>query len=257
MFFSDALAVKDWGCNSIDVRTQTANFLIDAYHGRQPDKSYFVGRSTSGRQGMAMTQSFPFHYDGVVAGDAFFIPSDISLSETWSLQAITAISPTDPVTGKPQYHLSIPPADQQLFTTAILAACDAEDGLVDGVIEDMRKCDFNPATFVFPSTGPYGSIAPGEPLQCTGAKTPTCLSAGQVNATLKIAQGPRTFDGKRIVSPEGTSLSGYPFDGGFMQPQGISTRDIGTATTQPGNIGLGQASSRCSGLRRPTQRTTR
>ena len=239
MFFSDALAVRDWGYNSIDVTTQTTKFLIDTYYGRQPDKSYFVGCSTSGRQGMAMTQLFPDYYDGVIAGDPFFIPPDISLSETWSLQQITAISPADPVTGKPLYHLSIPPADQQLFTTAILAACDAKDGLVDGVIEDMGKCKFNPATFVFPSTGPYGSVAPGQPLQCTGAKTPTCLSVAQVNATLKIAQGPRTFDGRSIVSPDGTRLSGYPFDGGFMQPQGIPTRDIGSATTQPGNIGLG------------------
>jgi len=192
---------------------------------------------------MAMTQLFPSHYDGVIAGDPFFIPPDISLSETWSLQQIAAISPLapDPVTGgtKPLYHLSIPPADQQLFTTAILAACDAIDGLVDGVIENMARCKFDPATFVFPSSGPFGSIAPGQPLQCTGAKTATCLTPEQVNATKKIAQGPRTLRGKRIVTPDGTTLTGYPFDGGFMQPQGIPTRDIGTATTQPGNIGLG------------------
>jgi hypothetical protein len=239
MFYSDALAVRDWGYNSIDVTTQTTKFLIDAYYGRSPDKSYFVGCSTSGRQGMAMTQLFPTYYDGVIAGDPFFIPPDISLSETWSLEQITAISPTDQATGKPLYHLSIPPADQQLFTNAILAACDALDGLVDGVIEDMGKCEFDPATFVFPSAGPYGSIAPGQPLQCVGAKTPTCLTPAQVNATIKIAEGPRTSHGRKIVSPDGTKLSGYPFDGGFMQPQGIPTRDIGTATTQPGNIGLG------------------
>jgi len=244
MFFSDALAVRDWGYNSIDVTTRTTKFLIDAYYGREPDKSYFVGCSTSGRQGMAMTQLFPSYYDGVIAGDPFFIPPDISLSETWSLQQIAAISPPsapDPVTGiiRPLYHLSIPPGDQQLFTTAILAACDAIDGLVDGVIEDMARCKFDPATFVFPSSGPYGSIAPGQPLQCTGEKTATCLTPGQVNATKKIAEGPRTSRGERIVTPDGTTLTGYPFDGGFMQPQGIPTRDIGTATQQPGNIGLG------------------
>jgi Tannase and feruloyl esterase/Tannase-like family of unknown function (DUF6351) len=239
MFFPDALAVRDWGYNSIDVTTQTTKFLIDAYYGRHVDKSYFVGCSTSGRQGMAMSQLFPGHYDGVVAGDPFFIPPDISLSETWSLERIIDISPKDPVTQKPLFHLSIPPADQQLFTNAILAACDALDGLVDGVIEDMKICPFDPATFIFPSTEPYGSIAPGQPLQCIGAKTPTCLTPEQVNATKKIAEGPRTSSGQKIVSPDGTTLSGYPFDGGFMQPQGIPTRDIGTATVQPGNIGLG------------------
>jgi feruloyl esterase len=60
-----------------------------------------------------------------------------------------------------------------------------------------------------------------------------------VTATKKIAQGPRTSSGHRIISPDKTLPSGYPFDGGFMQPSGIPTRDIGTATSPPGNIGLG------------------
>ena len=237
MFFSDAQAVKDWAYNSIDVTTQTAKYLIDAYYGRLPEHSYFVGCSTSGRQGMAMFQRFPQHYDGVVAGDPFYLPPDISLSETWGLEHIIEISPI--VNGVPQYLQSFSLADQNLFTNAILAACDGLDGLVDGVIDNMAACTFDPATFVFPSTGVYGSIAPGMPLQCTGGKTPTCLTPAQVNATKKIAQGPRTSNGEPITSPDGTPLSGYPFDGGFMQPSGIPTRDIGTASSPPGNIGLG------------------
>jgi hypothetical protein len=236
MFFPDEKAVRDWAYNSIDTTTQTTKYLIDAYYGRAPEKSYFVGCSTSGRQGMAMLQRFPQHYDGVVAGDPFYLPPDISASETWGLQQIINIVPI--VDGVPQYTQSFPPADQQLFTNAILAACDAADGLVDGVI-DNAGCKFDPAKFVWPASGPYGSIAPGLPLQCTGAKTATCLTPAQVNATKKIAEGPRDSRGRKIVSPDGTPLSGYPFDGGFMQPQGIPTRDIGTATNPPGNIGLG------------------
>ncbi len=237
MFFSDSQAVQDWAYNSIDITTQTAKYLIDAYYGRAPARSYFVGCSTSGRQGMAMSQRFPQHYDGIVAGDPFYLPPDISLSETWGLEHIIAISPI--VNGVPQYLQSFTSADQNLFTNAILAACDHVDGLVDNVIDDMAACPFDPETFVFPSSGVYGSIAPGMPLQCTGEKTPTCLTPAQVNAAKKIAEGPRTSSGERIVSPDGTSLSGYPFDGGFMQPQGIPTRDIGTASSPPGNIGLG------------------
>jgi hypothetical protein len=237
MFFSDPQAVKDWGYNSIDITTQTTKYLIDAYYGREPERSYFVGCSTSGRQGMAMSQRFPQHYDGIVAGDPFYLPPDISLSETWGLEQIIKISPI--VNGVPQYQQSFPIADQQLFTNAILAACDALDGLVDGVIDNAAACKFDPATFVFPTSGPYGSIAPGQPLQCTGNKTATCLTPGQVNATKKIAEGPRTSNGERITSPDGTPLSGYPFDGGFMQPSGIPTRDIGNGNNPPGNIGLG------------------
>ncbi|HYX65183.1 MAG TPA: DUF6351 family protein [Burkholderiales bacterium] len=237
MFFPDAQAMKDWAYNSIDATTQTTKYLIDAYYGRLPEHSYFVGCSTSGRQGMAMFQRFPQHYDGVVAGDPFYLPPDISLSETWGLEHIIEVSPI--VNGVPQYLQSFTLADQNLFTNAILAACDHLDGLVDGVIDNMAACTFDPATFVFPTTGVYGSIAPGLPLQCAGDKTPTCLTPAQVNATKKIAQGPRTSSGEPITSPDGTPLSGYPFDGGFMQPQGIPTRDIGTPTSPPGNIGLG------------------
>jgi feruloyl esterase len=237
MFFPDAQAVKDWAYNSIDVTTQTAKFLIDAYYGQAPERSYFVGCSTSGRQGMAMSQLFPGHYDGIVAGDPFYLPPDISLSETWGLEQIISISPI--VNGAPQYQQSFSLADQNLFTNAILAACDQLDELVDGVIDNAAACKFDPATFIFPSSGVYGSIAPGMPLQCTGAKTALCLTPAQVTATKKIAQGPRTSNGDRIRSPDGTPLSGYPFDGGFMQPSGIPTRDIGAGNQPPGNIGLG------------------
>jgi feruloyl esterase len=237
MFFPDEKAVRDWAYHAIDITTQTAKYLINAYYGRPQEHSYFVGCSTSGRQGMAMSQLFPQHYEGIVAGDPFYLPPDISLSETWGLERVIDVSPI--VNGAPQYLQSFTLADQNLFTNAILAACDHLDGLVDGVIDNAAACHFDPATFVFPSTGVYGSIAPGQPLQCQGAKTATCLTPAQVTATKRIDQGPRTSTGRSIVSPDGTPLSGYPFDGGFMQPSGIPTRDIGTATSAPGNIGLG------------------
>jgi feruloyl esterase len=238
MFYPDKEAVQDWAYTSIDTTTQTAKYLIDSYYARPADKSYFVGCSTSGRQAMAMTQLFPTYYDGVIAGDPFYLPPDISLSETWGLEQIISISPKD-ANGNPIYTQGFPVSDQNLFTNAILAACDALDGSVDGVIDNRAACHFDPATFVFPSSGPYGSIAPGQPLQCTAAKTATCLSPAQVTAVKKIVQGPRTSKGNQIISPDGTLLSGYPFDGGFMQPSGIPTRDIGTAISPPGNIGLG------------------
>ncbi|HEY7239454.1 MAG TPA: DUF6351 family protein [Burkholderiales bacterium] len=241
MFFPDVKAVRDWAYHAIDITTQTAKYLINAYYGRPQERSYFVGCSTSGRQGMAMSQLFPQHYEGIVAGDPFYLPPDISLSETWGLERIIDVSTIN--NGVPDYLSSFPLSDQNLFTNAILAACDHLDGLVDGVIDNAAACRFDPETFVFPSTGVYGSIAPGQRLQCNsdsaGDKTPTCLTPAQVNATKRIDQGPRTSTGRRIVSPDGTPLSGYPFDGGFMQPSGIPTRDIGTATSPPGNIGLG------------------
>src|SRR5258708_13645279 len=105
------------------------------------------------------------------------------------------------VNGTPQYLQSFPLADQNLFTNAILAACDHLDGLVDGIIDNAAACKFDPATFIFPSSGVYGSIAPGMPLQCTAPKTPTCRTPPQPTATMKITQVPRTSNGDPITLP--------------------------------------------------------
>jgi Tannase and feruloyl esterase len=67
-FFLDPQAVTDHAYGSIDVTAQTAKFLIDAYYGQAPDRSYFVGCSTGGRQGMVFSQNFPDYFDGIVAG---------------------------------------------------------------------------------------------------------------------------------------------------------------------------------------------
>jgi hypothetical protein len=233
MFYDDPQAVKDWAYNSADVTTRTAKFLIEALYDRKPRYSYFVGCSTSGRQGMAMSQLFPKHFDGIVAGDPFFVPPMISMSETWAVQQVRSVSPVDPVTGAPIYHQSYSVADRELFTRALMESCDALDGLADGVIDNRAACRFDPAKFKFAATG--------KPLQCAGAKEADCLSQAQVTAIKNMARGPRTSWGAKVYAPDGTLVTGYPYDGGWMEPSGIPARNIGTPTSPPGNLSLGTA----------------
>jgi hypothetical protein len=61
-FFLDPQAVVDHAYGSIEATTQTAKFLIDAYYGQSPNRSYFVGCSTGGRQGMVFSQNFSEAY---------------------------------------------------------------------------------------------------------------------------------------------------------------------------------------------------
>ena len=238
MFYPDAEAVREWAYNSIDTTTQTTKYLIDAYYGRAAENSYFVGCSTSGRQGMAMSQRFPKHYDGVVAGDPFYLPPEISL---------------DRDVGPGADHLRVAKGHER--RAALHAEIHARrpepvhQRDPGGVRPPRRpggrryrqhgRVPFRSGDFRLPVLGGLRLHRAGSALQCTGAKTATCLTPAQVNAAKKIEQGPRTSGGQHIVSPDGTLLSGYPFDGGFMQPSGIPTRDIGTATSPPGNIGLG------------------
>jgi feruloyl esterase len=246
-FLLDAQAVAEHAYGSIDATTQTAKFLIGAYYGHAADHSYFVGCSTGGRQGMVFSQNFPDYYDGIVAGAPVFDLEAIALTETWGVQAMAAIAPA-PVAklpnGDPIIEPAFPPADQKLFTSALLAACDRLDGAADGIIDDLPACwaKFDPATFVFPDSG--------QPLQCTGAKNATCLTPAQIAAVKKINQGPRNALGQALRAPAGAvardhadnTILGYAYDGGFMAPTGIPSRKIGTPTSPPGDLvqGLSQ-----------------
>jgi feruloyl esterase len=180
---------------SVDATTRTAKFLIDAFYGRQANKSYFVGCSTGGRQGMMFSQNFPDYYDGIVAGDPVYDLESIALSEVYGVEAMAAITPA-PIAklanGSPILYPAFPEADQKLFTSALLSACDKLDGTADGVIDDLPACraKFDPATFVFPDSG--------KPLRCTGTKNATCLSPEQIGAIKKINQGPRNSLGEAI-----------------------------------------------------------
>jgi Tannase and feruloyl esterase len=243
-FFLDPQAIVDHAYRSIDVTTQTAKHLIDAFYGRKANRSYFVGCSTGGRQGMVMSQNFPDYYDGIIAGAPVYDIEAIALSGLWAAKAVQAVTP-EPIQklpdGNPILYPAFPEADQKLFTSALLAACDGLDGRVDGVIDNLRACqaEFDPATFVFQDTG--------QPLQCTGTKTSACLSPAQINAVKKINDGPRNSLGERIRAPAGTAVRehadntalGYAYDGGFMAPTGIPAGKIGTPTTTPIDFVLG------------------
>jgi hypothetical protein len=246
-FYLEQQAVIDHAYRSIDVTTQTAKFLIETYYGRKPNRSYFVGCSTGGRQGMVFSQNFPDYYDGIVAGDPVYDLEAITLSEAWSVEHIQDITPR-PIqklsNGNPILYAAFPVPDQNLLQSAILAACDRLDGVVDGVVDNLSACQttFDPATFIFPSTG--------QPLQCAGPKTATCLTPEQINAVKKINEGPRNSLGHQIKSPAGgvvkdhadNTVRGYAYDGGYMTPFGIPQRKIGTPTSTPGDflLGLGQ-----------------
>jgi feruloyl esterase len=76
------------------------------------------------------------------------------------------------------------PADLQLAQDAAVKACDAQDGQADGLINDPRQCRWDPAE-----------------LQCTGAKTASCLAPAQVTALRTAYQGARGPDGEWAMHP--------------------------------------------------------
>jgi feruloyl esterase len=139
-----------------------AKLLLQAFYGAPPMRSYFIGCSSGGYQGLMEAQRFPDDYDGIVSG----MPAN-----NWTRLMAGDLDGTIAVLQDPASHL--PPAALGLLHRAAIAACDGLDGLVDGVLDDPRQCTFDPAA-----------------LTCAAGTAPgTCLTAAQVAAARRVYDG--------------------------------------------------------------------
>ena len=268
-FYLDPLANLGYAYQSIEVTALTAKYLVNQYFGKGPNRSYWVGCSCGGRQGMVMSQNFPSFFDGIVSGDPAFNSQEMAVTEIYAIQqflaayqanpALTPPGPTyiaqsAPQAAEPHLYPGFPSSDQGLFETALLQSCDALDGVTDGVVDNLPACHarFNPVTATYTDyTGALGPANTTYPLQCSGAKNATCLLPAQIQAAVKTNQGPRTSSGVAVVSPAvatvdpmDNGIPGYQYDGGWMATTGIPARKIGTssATSVPGDFGGNTAS---------------
>jgi len=153
----------DFGWRSEHEMTVKAKAITKAFYGAAPRLSYWNGCSTGGRQGLKEAQKFPDDYDGIIAG----APANRTAISLWIADAVLK----DPKS-------YIPPAKYPVIHKAAIEACDARDGLKDGLIDDPTKCGFDPKV-----------------LLCKNGDEPSCLTQPQVDAARKIyspAKNPRT-----------------------------------------------------------------
>lgn len=153
----------DFAWRSQHEMTVKAKAVVQSFYGSGPRQSYWNGCSTGGRQGLKLAQMFPDDYDGIIAG----APANRTAISLWIAHAVLK----DPAS-------YIPPSKYPMIHKAAVNACDASDGLKDGLIGEPRSCQFNPKV-----------------LQCAAGDGPDCLTAPQVEAARKIyspAVNPRT-----------------------------------------------------------------
>jgi feruloyl esterase len=162
--------VIDFAYRAVHEMTVTSKALVAAYYGTGAKQSYWNGCSTGGRQAMAEAQRFPNDYDGIVAGAPANYVTHLQGSQVWT----SAIAHKD----EAGY---IPPEKYAAIHKAVLEQCDAIDGVKDGVIEDPRRCKFDPKT-----------------IECKGADGPACLTAAQAEVARKIYAGPASASGKSL-----------------------------------------------------------
>jgi feruloyl esterase len=170
--FNHPEKLVDFAYRAVHEMTVQAKSVINQHYGSAPARSYWNGCSTGGRQGLKEAQKFPADYDGIIAGAPANYMTHLLTHSIWVAQA----SLKDPAS-------LIPREKYAVVHKAALDACDALDGVKDGVIEDPTRCRFDPKA-----------------IQCTGADAPTCLTGPQVEAARKI-YAPATNSKGAVIFP--------------------------------------------------------
>jgi feruloyl esterase len=162
--------VIDFGYRGIHEMTRVAKAAIKAAYGKDPQYSYFAGCSNGGRQALMEAQRFPDDYDGILAG----APANF-----WTHLLTKGLADAQATTLDPASY--IPSSKLPAIAHAVNAACDAQDGVSDGILNDPRKCRFDPATML-----------------CKEGDSEKCLTAAQASALEKLYDGPNDANGRKI-----------------------------------------------------------
>src|SRR5919201_3030142 len=126
--------VVDFGWRAVHEMTVASKKIIASHTGRAPTFSYWNGCSAGGRQAMKEAQRFPDDFNGIIAG---------APGLDWTGRAAQAVRIAKTLEHNAAARLSS--ADTQVLHRAVLEACDAHDGLKDGLISDPTRCRFDPA----------------------------------------------------------------------------------------------------------------
>jgi feruloyl esterase len=111
-----------------------------------------------------------------------------AVAEAWNEQVLAPLATSLSINGQPYLVDTFSDGDLVLAADAILAACDALDGLVDGIVDNYAACKNRQ---VYPQL---------EAIQCIGAKTASCLSGDQIEALKLIYAGPENSRGKKLYT---------------------------------------------------------
>jgi|KBSSwiStaDraftv2_1062776.scaffolds.fasta_scaffold126805_2 feruloyl esterase len=193
-FGFDPIARVDNAYNAHDKVAVTAKEIVRRHYGRNAERSYFIGCSGGGRQGMMFTQRFPSYFDGVIAmAPAMRVSKGATIAAAWDTQALAAIAPRG--ADGPVLSQALSDADLALLRKGILEQCDAQDGVADGLVSNPAACRFDPRR-----------------LMCAAGKAPDCLAAEQVGALKKMFAGPIDSAGRKLYFT-------WPWDPAVGHPQ--------------------------------------
>lgn len=197
-WMQNAQQIVDYGYRGVHEMTLKAKAIIAAYYGQTANWSYWNGCSTGGKEALMEAQRYPADYNGISVGDPNFDQIGNRAMYVWDAQ-VTIASPATVLT---QSQLV-------LINNAVLKACDANDGVIDGSVENPATCNFQPSSLV-----------------CTAGQDPTtCLTAAQAGALANLYAGPKNpRTGAEVYTgwPKGSELG---WGGVIAGPGVFSTAD--------------------------------
>ena len=166
-FAFDPVKLADFTYLSNHRSIPAAKDLIQRAYGAAPTRSYFEGCSMGGHEAMIESERFPNDFDGIVAR-----------APAANVMVFTQFNRVAKAVRTPGGSLNA--AKQTLLANAVLAQCDAQDGLADGIISKPQACNYDPAV-----------------LRCAGGTDTgnTCLSDAQISTVKTITTGITTADG--------------------------------------------------------------
>ncbi|MFM6853274.1 MAG: tannase/feruloyl esterase family alpha/beta hydrolase, partial [Sphingopyxis sp.] len=174
-WMADAKARVDYEHRAVHLTAQAAQQLVAQFYGRSAAHSYYLGCSGGGRQALREMQLYPDDYDGIIAG---------APGPNMPLQSVRMLWFALEQMRNPAGALD--DADWSLYELRATQACDARDGVADGVVENPAACRFRTAT-----------------LACQPGQAEGCLTAPKI-AMLN-----------RIIAPM-PDEAGRPMDDGLL-----------------------------------------
>jgi feruloyl esterase len=178
-FATNNEALANYASDALKKTHDTAKVIIARYYGSHPEKSYFHGGSMGGREGLMVAHYWPDQFDGVIS--IFPVVS----ATGWFLQ----MSRISQAMARPGAWLN--DAKRQLVYRTGIQACDALDGVVDGVISNMAACNA-----LFKIGDERGELpAAVAAVRCSGGGDTGdfCLSDAQINLLNTFSTGTK-FD---------------------------------------------------------------
>ena len=174
--------VTDFAYLAVHETATLGKHILKAYYGDAPRYSYWAGCSQGGRQGLIEAQRFPDDFDGYIVGAPVLNLAGTHWRGIWNAQA--QAGPGQIATEK-----------LRLLASAVYKKCDAIDGLEDGLVDDPRKCMFDPPADL-----------PRCPADVNG---PSCFTKAQAEALKKIYAGVKNSAGKLLFPGQPLGAEAY------------------------------------------------